>query len=100
MAETQVAGKRKEVIGNVVSNRMNKTIVVQVVRRKSHPLYSRVISKSKKFYAHDERNEAHVGDVVLLEETRPLSKLKRWRLKQIVRKTALVPEVAGAEEQK
>jgi small subunit ribosomal protein S17 len=100
MAETQAAGKRKEVIGNVVSNRMNKTIVVQVVRRKSHPLYSRVISKAKKFYAHDERNEAHVGDVVLLEETRPLSKLKRWRLKQIVRKTALVPEVAGAEEQK
>jgi small subunit ribosomal protein S17 len=100
MAETQAAGRRKEVIGNVVSNRMNKTIVVQVVRRKSHPLYSRVISKAKKFYAHDEKNEAHVGDVVRLEETRPLSKLKRWKLKEIVRKTALVPEVAGAEEQK
>ena len=100
MAETQAAGRRKEVIGNVVSNRMNKTIVVQVVRRKSHPLYSRVISKAKKFYAHDEKNEAHIGDVVRLEETRPLSKLKRWKLKEIVRKTALVPEVAGAEEQK
>jgi small subunit ribosomal protein S17 len=100
MAETQAAGRRKEVIGNVVSNRMNKTIVVQVVRQKSHPLYSRVISKAKKFYAHDEKNEAHVGDVVRLEETRPLSKLKRWKLKEIVRKTALVPEVAGAEEQK
>jgi len=94
MAETQVAGKRKEVIGNVVSNRMNKTIVVQVVRKRSHPLYTRVISKAKKFYAHDEKNEAHIGDVVRLEETRPLSKLKRWRLKEIVRKTALVPEVA------
>jgi small subunit ribosomal protein S17 len=93
MAETQVAGKRKEVIGNVVSNRMNKTIVVQVVRKRSHPLYTRVISKAKKFYAHDEKNEAHIGDVVRLEETRPLSKLKRWRLKEIVRKTALVPEV-------
>jgi small subunit ribosomal protein S17 len=100
MAEAQAAGRRKQVIGNVVSNRMNKTIVVQVIRRQSHPLYSRVISKAKKFYAHDENNEAHVGDVVRLEETRPLSKLKRWRLKEIVRKTALVPEVVGAEEQK
>ena len=100
MAETKTAGRRKELIGNVVSNRMNKTIVVQVVRRKSHPLYTRVISKAKKFYAHDEKNEAHVGDVVKLEETRPLSKLKRWKLKEILRKTALVPEVATSEEQK
>jgi small subunit ribosomal protein S17 len=100
MAETQAAGRRKELIGHVVSNRMQKTIVVQVVRQKAHPLYSRVISKAKKFYAHDEKNEAHVGDVVRLEETRPLSKLKRWKLKEVVRKTALVPEVAGAEEQK
>jgi len=99
MAETQAAGRRKELIGHVVSNRMNKTIVVQVVRRKSHPLYTRVISKAKKFYAHDEKNEAHIGDVVKLEETRPLSKLKRWKLKEILRKTALVPEVATAEEQ-
>ena len=94
MAQTQAAGRRKELIGNVVSNRMNKTIVVQVIRKKSHPLYTRVISKAKKFYAHDEKNEAHIGDVVKLEETRPLSKLKRWKLKEIVRKTALVPEVA------
>jgi small subunit ribosomal protein S17 len=100
VAETQAAGRRKELIGHVVSNRMQKTIVVQVVRKKSHPLYTRVISKAKKFYAHDEKNEAHVGDVVRLEETRPLSKLKRWQLKEILRKTALVPEVAGAEEQK
>ena len=94
MVETQAAGRRKELIGHVVSNRMNKTIVVQVIRKKSHPLYTRVISKAKKFYAHDEKNEAHIGDVVKLEETRPLSKLKRWKLKEIVRKTALVPEVA------
>ena len=99
MAETQAAGRRKELIGYVVSNRMNKTIVVQVVRRKSHPLYTRVISKAKKFYAHDEKNEAHIGDVVKLEETRPLSKLKRWKLKEVLRKTALVPEVATPEEQ-
>ena len=82
MAETtqKVAGRRKEVVGEVVSNKMHKTIVVAVTRKKSHPLYARVISTDKKFYAHDEKNEAHVGDVVRLEETRPLSKLKRWRL--------------------
>ena len=100
MAEAQTAGRRKELIGHVVSNRMKKTIVVQVVRQKAHPLYSRVISKAKKFYAHDEKNEAHIGDVVRLEETRPLSKLKRWRLKEVVRKTKLVTELATAEEQK
>ncbi len=65
----------------------------QVMRKKSHPFYCRVVSKAKKFYAHDEKNEAHIGDVVRLEETRPLSKLKRWRLKEIVRQTALVPEI-------
>src|SRR5436190_12518474 len=100
MAEEKATGRRKELIGHVVSNRMHKTIVVQVVRRKSHPLYTRVISKAKKFYAHDEKNEAHIGDVVRLEETRPLSKLKRWRLKEVVRKTALVPEVSADVEQK
>ena len=99
MPETRIAGRRKEVVGEVVSNRMQKTIVVEVIRRKAHPLYIRVISKAKKFYAHDERNEAHVGDVVRLEETRPLSKLKRWRLKQIIRKTALAPEATLAAEQ-
>jgi small subunit ribosomal protein S17 len=98
MAEAKIAGRRKELIGHVVSNRMNKTIVVQVVRQKAHPLYSRVISKAKKFYAHDEKNEAHIGDVVRLEETRPLSKLKRWRLKEVLRKTKLVPELAAAEQ--
>ncbi len=100
MAETKTAGSRKQLIGDVVSNNMQKTIVVQVIRRKAHPLYLRVVSKSKKFYAHDEKNEANVGDVVRLEETRPLSKLKRWRLKEIVRKTALVPEVSATLESK
>jgi small subunit ribosomal protein S17 len=96
MAETtaQVQGRRKEVVGEVVSSRMHKTIVVQVTRKKSHPFYGRVIARNKKFYAHDEHNEARVGDVVRLEETRPLSKLKRWKLKDIVRKAALVPEGA------
>jgi len=93
-AAERVQGRRKEVVGEVVSNRMHKTIVVQVTRKKSHPFYGRVIARHKKFYAHDEKNEARVGDVVRLEETRPLSKLKRWRLKDIVRKAALLPEVA------
>jgi small subunit ribosomal protein S17 len=91
------AGRRKEVLGMVVSNRMQKTIVVQVVRQKGHGFYGRVVSKAKKFYAHDEKNEAHVGDFVRLEEARPLSKLKRWRLKEVVRKAALAPEVPAAE---
>src|SRR6266545_6297277 len=94
--ETKTAGRRKQLIGNVVSNKMQKTIVVQVIRRKSHPLYLRVVSKAKKFYAHDEKNEAHVGDVVRLEETRPLSKLKRWKLVEIVRRAKLAPEVVAA----
>ena len=96
MAEARSAqraqGRRKEVVGEVVSNRMHKTIVVQVTRKKSHPFYGRVIARNKKFYAHDEKNEAHVGDFVRLEETRPLSKLKRWKLKDIIRKAALLPE--------
>ena len=89
---------RKLLIGTVVSNKMKKTIVVEVTRKKSHPLYGRVISIRKKFYAHDEKNEAHVGDFVRLEESRPLSKLKRWTLKEILRKTALVPEIIAEPE--
>ncbi len=96
MAETaaaeKVQGRRKEVVGEVVANRMQKTIVVKVTRKKAHPFYGRVVARNKKFYAHDEKNEAHVGDVVRIQETRPLSKLKRWKLKDIVRKAALVPE--------
>jgi small subunit ribosomal protein S17 len=98
MAETtgqQKAVHRKELIGSVVSNKMQKTIVVEVERKKSHPLYGRVIAIRKKFYAHDEKNEAHIGDVVRLEESRPLSRLKRWTLKEIIRKAALVPEVSA-----
>ena len=92
VAQPASTGRRKEVIGKVVSDRMHKTIVVQVVRQTGHGLYGRVISKAKKFYAHDEKNEAHTGDTVRLEETRPLSKLKRWQLKEVVQRTALAPE--------
>ena len=78
MAETKAKASKNEKIGQVVSTRMSKTIVVEVVRKKSHPFYFRVVSKDKKFYAHDEKNEAHTGDVVRLEETRPLSKRKKF----------------------
>jgi len=88
----QKRANHKVLTGTVTSNKMRKTIVVEVTRRKSHPLYGRVISIRKKFYAHDEKNQAHIGDVVSIEESRPLSRLKRWKLKEIVRKTALVPE--------
>jgi small subunit ribosomal protein S17 len=81
-------GHRKERQGKVISNKMAKTIVVQVQRRFPHPQYKKVITAYSKFYAHDEKGEAKVGDVVLIRETRPLSKLKRWRLSQIVERTA------------
>lgn len=76
---------RKERTGEVVSTRMNKTIVVRVERRYAHPLFRKVVRKYKKFYAHDEKNEANVGDIVKIQEVRPLSRLKRWRLKEITR---------------
>ncbi len=91
MAETTPTQSRRNTkIGSVVSTKMAKTIVVEVTRQKSHKLYRRVISRSKKFYAHDENNTARVGDVVLIEETRPMSRLKRWRLKQVIRRAPLV----------
>ena len=71
-------GTRKERTGRVVSNKMDKTITVQVERRISHPLYKKVLRRSKKYHAHDEGNEYQVDDVVLIRESRPLSKTKRW----------------------
>src|SRR6478752_10012063 len=97
MAETATAqqtSSRSTKIGRVVSTKMSKTIVVQVIMKKSHPLYRRVVAKAKKFYAHDENNTARVGDFVEIEETRPMSKLKRWRLKNVIQKAKLV---AGEE---
>ena len=73
----------------MVSTKMQKTIVVEVEMRKAHPKYKRIVRSSKKFYAHDEQNSARVGDVVRIRETRPLSKLKRWSLEEIVRRSAL-----------
>jgi small subunit ribosomal protein S17 len=91
--KTTSVGHRKTLIGDVVSTKMAKTIVVEVRRQKAHPFYKRVVARSKKFYAHDEDGKAHLGDVVKIEESRPLSKLKRWQLKEIVRRAALVTPV-------
>jgi small subunit ribosomal protein S17 len=87
-------GHRKERQGKVIANKMTKTIVVRVERRFPHPQYKKVITAYSKFYAHDEKGEAKVGDVVLIRETRPLSKLKRWRLTQIVERSAEAPVAA------
>ena len=99
MAETTAANasRRKNLVGEVTSTKMQKTIVVEVIRRKAHPLYGRVIARTKKLYAHDEDNHAHVGDVVRIQETRPLSKLKRWQLIEVVRRAALVGPVKASE---
>ena len=88
--QAKAGSGRKNVIGEVVSTKMAKTIVVEVKRQKAHPLYRRVVARTKKFYAHDEQQQAHVGDFVRIEETRPLSKLKRWQLKEVVRRAALI----------
>src|SRR6266481_4518729 len=90
MTEQTKRSIKNEKIGSVVSARMAKTIVVEVTRRVPHPLYKRIVSKRKKFYAHDEEGAAKVGDVVRIIECRPMSKLKRWRLGEIVRKAVQV----------
>ena len=83
------APRRNEKVGQVVSTKMQKTIVVEIEMRKAHPKYNRVMKSNKKFYAHDEQNSARVGDVVRIRETRPLSKLKRWALEEIIRRSSL-----------
>ena len=83
-ATTKVQGKRKTKVGRVVSDKMDKTIVVSVERLARHRLYKRVIRLTTKFKAHDEANDAHIGDTVLIEESRPLSASKRWRLVSVV----------------
>ena len=91
MAEEQPKQAIKnEKIGQVVSTKMQKTIVVEVSRRVPHPLYKRIIGKRKKFYAHDEEGSAKTGDVVRIVECRPLSKLKRWKLAEVIRRAAQV----------
>ena len=80
----EARGKRKERVGEVVSNKMARTIIVRVERRFPHPKFKKVVTAYKKFYAHDEKGEAKPGDRVRIVETRPMSKLKRWQLVEVV----------------
>lgn len=97
MAETTsiVRGSRKERVGEVIPSKMAKTIVVRVQRRFPHPEFKKVVTQYKKFYAHDEKGEARPGDRVRIEESRPLSKLKRWRLVEVIERNDEPAPVAG-----
>ena len=101
-ADTQVQEtQRKTKVGRVVSDKMDKTIVVSVERLARHPLYKRVIRLTTKFKAHDELNDAHTGDTVMIEESRPLSATKRWRLIEVVARAGthgLPSEIVAEEE--
>src|SRR5437773_8751426 len=85
-ADTVARGARKTRTGEVTSSRMNKTIVVRTVTRVPHPKFGKIVKQMQKFYAHDEQNAAKTGDTVRIMETRPLSKLKRWRLVKVIQK--------------
>ena len=85
--------RRQEKVGVVTSNKMQKTVVVTVERQVTHAFYKRVVRRSKRFLAHDEKNECRVGDTVRIQETRPLSSRKRWRVVEIVTKAVLVAPV-------
>lgn len=87
---TEKKGIKNEKVGMVVSTKMAKTVVVEVTRRVAHPMYKRIVNKRKKFYAHDEQQTARVGDFVRIYECRPLSRLKRWELGQILRRAPQV----------
>ncbi|RYZ71717.1 MAG: 30S ribosomal protein S17 [Proteobacteria bacterium] len=82
---TATRGLRKERVGQVVSNKMQKTVVVETTTRVPHPRFGKIVKQIKRFYVHDEEGKAQVGDTVRIMETRPLSKLKRWRLVEIVK---------------
>ena len=90
MADEKTKGNKNEKVGQVVSAKMQKTIVVEVTRRVPHPLYKRIVTKRKRFYAHDEDRTARLGDVVRIVECRPLSRLKRWELGEVVRRAVEV----------
>jgi small subunit ribosomal protein S17 len=98
MSDKPAASRHKSTeVGLVVSRAGNKTIVVEVSRRGAHPLYERYVHRRRKFYAHDEKNECQVGDRVRIEESRPLSALKRWRLREIIARAAVAPVASEAE---
>ena len=82
--QEETRNRRKTRVGTVVSDKMNKTVVVAVERRYAHPLYGKQVTRTKKYHAHDENDEFHLGDTVRIMETRPLSKLKRWRVVEVI----------------
>ena len=86
MTTTQAAKPKRQrtLVGKVVSNKMDKTITVAVKWKEKHPIYGKFVNKTKKYHAHDEKNDCNIGDTVRIMETRPLSKLKRWRLTEII----------------
>ena len=96
-AHSATHGKRQEKVGVVTSNKMQKTVVITVERQINHPLYKRVVRRSKNFLAHDEKNECKVGDTVRIQETRPLSSRKRWRVAEILTKATLVAPIPEVE---
>lgn len=84
--QTTERGQRKERVGTVLSNKMDKTVVVKVERLFSHPLYKKYVRRSKNYYAHDETNDVNIGDRVRIVETRPLSRLKHWRVAEVLQR--------------
>jgi len=96
--QAPAVSRRNEKVGQVVSTKMQKTIVVAVEMRKAHPKYKRIVRSTKKFYAHDEQSSARLGDMVRIRETRPTSKLKRWALEEIVRRSTLAQVEDTAHE--
>src|SRR5690242_8497453 len=91
-SQTAKKGRHQQKVGTVVSNKMDKTIVVAVESLKKHRIYKRTYKQTKRFHAHDEENTCQVGDLVRIEETRPLSKMKRWRLVEVVKRgSGIVP---------
>ncbi len=88
--QARVTGRGTEKVGQVVSDKMRKTIVVEVTRRVPHPVYKRIVTRRKKFYAHDEQQTAKTGDTVRIIESRPMSRLKRWTLGEVIRRAVQV----------
>lgn len=84
--ETEQSKSQRTIMGKVISDRMNKTIIVQVERKVKHPLYGKYIRRFSKMYAHDEENACRIGDIVVIEQARPLSKTKRWKLVEILKR--------------
>jgi len=99
MAEQNAQSNKNEKVGYVVSDKMNKTIVVEVTRRVQHRLYKRVVTRRKKFHAHDEANDAKMGDFVRIVECRPLSRTKRWTLGEIVRRAVQIEAVGESTDE-